>query len=267
MIKNPVDELRAEYAGLIDFLLLDRTTDANIIWATAERPRAQISPSELDLIEPRFMKGKDRRFKRTKNRAEVFTPPDVCKIQNDLIVEPWIDQPDAFIDAAFLEIACGEAPYLVSRYNVVDGSTIELDDRIGLLDRKLKLINELDVDQNDWQQKARRAYQSIYGYEFQGDNLLIARINLLLSAAEYHRAKFNRPPTSDFMRELATVISWNLWQCDGRTLTVPFQEVVVQRALNGFGDDSSSKREPLPCRIMDWKNGKTIELPLLKLRR
>ena len=250
MIKNPVDELRAEYAGLIDLLLLDRTTDANIIWATAERPRAPIDPSDLDLIEPRFMKGKDRQFRRTKNRAEVFTPPDVCKIQNDLIVEPWIDQPDAFIDAAFLEIACGEAPYLVSRYNVVDGSTIELDERIGLLDRKLKLINELDVDQNDWQQKVRRAYQSIYGYEFQGDNLFIARTNLLLSAVEYCNAKFGIKPPLEIMKTFAEIISWNLWQFDGIKNSLPFDD----NAIGLFND----------CRIVDWKRSMIIKFPSME---
>ena len=41
-----------------------------------------------------------------------------------------------------LEISCGEAPYLVSRYDTVTGETIPISQRIGLLDRKLRVISE-----------------------------------------------------------------------------------------------------------------------------
>jgi hypothetical protein len=39
-----------------------------------------------------------------------------------------------------MEISCGEAPYLVSRYDTVSGNIISVDDRIGLLDRKLRVV-------------------------------------------------------------------------------------------------------------------------------
>ena len=41
-----------------------------------------------------------------------------------------------------IEITCGEAPYLVSRYDTVTGKKIDVVDRVGLLDRKLRVINE-----------------------------------------------------------------------------------------------------------------------------
>lgn len=41
-----------------------------------------------------------------------------------------------------LEISCGEAPYLVSRYDSVTGKTIKIKNRIGLLDRKLRIVSE-----------------------------------------------------------------------------------------------------------------------------
>ena len=249
-VKNPIDELRAEYAGLIDFLLLDRTTDRNIIWATAEQSQIPIDKKSLDMIEPRFIKTKERRFRRTKARAEVFTPPDVCRLQNDLIVEPWSDHPDQFIDATFLEIACGEAPYLVSRYNVVDGSTIAIDDRIGLLDRKLRIINQSVDDPIKWFSDARRAYQSIYGYEFQGDNLLIARANLLLTARDYFNARFETDPPFEIMKTVAEIISWNLWQFDGINETLPFDD----NAIGLFND----------CRIVDWQHSMIIKFPSME---
>ena len=47
-----------------------------------------------------------------------------------------------YIDARRMEISCGEAPYLVSRYDTVTGTSIKLNERIGLLDRKLRVVNE-----------------------------------------------------------------------------------------------------------------------------
>lgn len=41
-----------------------------------------------------------------------------------------------YVDERRLEITCGEAPYLVSRYDAVSGEPLELKDRIGMLDRK-----------------------------------------------------------------------------------------------------------------------------------
>ena len=38
-------------------------------------------------------------------------------------------------------------------------------------------------------------FQSVYGYEYQGDNLLIARMNLLYTLADYIEAKWHRQAT------------------------------------------------------------------------
>ena len=245
--ENPIALLQKS-SGPVDLLLFDHNTDENIIWATDDPSIRQnpIDPSELYKIEPRFMKSKERRARRTKERAEVFTPPDVCKLQNDLILKHWIDLPlEQFIDAKFLEITCGEAPYLVSRYNVVDGTPIELDDRVGLLDRKLQSINRHVDDQSRWFDLARRAFQSIYGYEFQGDNLLIARCNLFLTAEEFYQSKFRAELPHDFSNELVDIITWNLFQYDGLNNCRPFDE------YDGVFKGS--------CKVMDWKAGASDE--------
>ena len=44
----------------------------------------------------------------------------------------WMD----YIDSRRLEITCGEAPYLVSRYDTTTGEEIPIENRIGILDRK-----------------------------------------------------------------------------------------------------------------------------------
>ena len=49
-----------------------------------------------------------------------------------------------------MEISCGEAPYLVSRYDTVTGKWIEVGDRIGILDRKIRIINENADGEQEW---------------------------------------------------------------------------------------------------------------------
>ena len=40
-----------------------------------------------------------------------------------------------------IEMCCGEGPYLTSRYDVVTERVIPLKQRIGILDRKLRVVN------------------------------------------------------------------------------------------------------------------------------
>ena len=67
------------------------------------------------------------------------------------------------------------------RYDSITGEVIPVEERVGFLDRKLqRIVREVESEQEfiDW---AKRAYQSTYGYELQGDSLLLAREKLLLS--------------------------------------------------------------------------------------
>ena len=50
-----------------------------------------------------------------------------------------------YIDSRRLEITCGEAPYIASRYDASTGEAIPIKDRIGILDRKLRIINEIQT--------------------------------------------------------------------------------------------------------------------------
>ncbi len=81
-----------------------------------------------------------------------FGRKDVFNIQKEMSWKATADKiafPDdrqhtwqKYVDAQRLEISCGEAPYLVSRYDTVTGETIPISQRIGLLDRKLRVVSE-----------------------------------------------------------------------------------------------------------------------------
>jgi hypothetical protein len=120
-----------------------------------------------------------------------------------------------------LEITCGEAPYLVSRYDTVTAEPIDIDRRIGLLDRKLRVIGENTETSGDWLKAAQIAYQNTYGYEWQGDNLVLAREALLYTFIDYYEAKFGKKPLLKSLMGIAYIVSWNIWQMDGLKGVIP----------------------------------------------
>ena len=227
---------------IIKILLLDRTTDRNIIWATSEFTTREITVDDVYKIIPRHEKNRAHQKLRTKARAEIFTPPEVCKLQNDLICAPFEKNLENFIDAKFLEITCGEAPYITNRYNAVTGERIPFGERVGLLDRKLCAIgNNKPVDD-----LTLRALKSLYGYEFQGDNLFLARRNIFDTVAEFLFDKLAAQEFRKILPTVAEIISWNFFQMDGLKYSPPFSE-----NANLFGG--------VNCQIKDWRTGKIFE--------
>ena len=244
---------------ILKILLKDMTSGKNILWATNDYRNLgeqyfadkEIKIEQLNIIEPRFKKIREKQKLRTRDRAEIFTPTWICNEQNNLIDADWFDNAEnnnwqAYVESNRLEITCGEAPYLVSRYDATSGDPIPIDDRIGLLDRKLRVISKNVGDVEQWLTWAVKAVQSIYGYEFQGDNLFIARNNILMSVKEYFQHKFSFEPSQGFLKTTAEIISWNLWQMDGLTNTIPYSTTDL------FSDDNY-------CRIKDWRENKTLK--------
>ena len=89
------------------------------------------------------------------------------------------DTLEKYVSRKWLEITCGEVPYMVSRYEMETGELIPIEERVGFVDRKLKQINKEVSDKAEWQRLVELAYQSSYGFEWSGDSLLLARYNLL----------------------------------------------------------------------------------------
>jgi hypothetical protein len=296
------------YPKILDLLLIDNTTKKNIIWATDSYKRKgyrfkdNISPfiiGEKNIIKPRSQKSKTEQTKRSKDSAEVFTPSWMCNKQNNLIDNAWFGKENVFnkeldnntweateskieypegktwvdyVKDIRMEITCGEAPYIVSRYDTVTGNKIELKDRIGLLDRKLRVVNDNTNNKEDWVKYSIEALKATYGYEWQGDNLLLARENVLFSYFEYYYARFNELPSQELMIEVATIISWNLWQMDGIKCVIPEScqvERIVQ--INLFGEEDVQENGCVGCakgdvyhhngiyaKIMDWEKNKKV---------
>lgn len=282
---------------ILDKLLLDKTTGKRIIWATdgyseyGEKyyDRYEITSGALIginpvLIQPRAFKALETQQQRTKSKAEVFTPSWIVNKMVNHLDEEWFGRSDVFniadnqtwqsktekidfgkkkwkdyVDRTVLEITCGEAPFIVSRYNASTGEIIPIEDRIGILDRKLRVVTENTDNEEDWVKWAQRAFESVYGYEYQGDNLLIGRINLLMTFVDYYQHIWGKEVGKKLLTTITNIITWNFWQMDGLNGTVPLgvpQPMVEQMTLFDIEEEKEEKA-PL-CKVRQWRAKKTI---------
>ena len=144
--------LRLNTKGLLASLLADKTTKRNILWATdayralgySYEQMQEIRPSLItgehsDVIKTRARKEMEQQSERTRRHAEVFTPLHICRrmiaeadavyfgghdpfmkdgVPAECVSFPRRKKWQYYVDARRLEITCGEAPYLVHRYDV-----------------------------------------------------------------------------------------------------------------------------------------------------
>lgn len=305
-----IDIGSAPVAPLLDILLADKSTKKNIIWATdtyeeyghgftdKEQIDRNLLLQHADIIKPRIQKSLEAQAARTRKKAEVFTPAWLCNLMNNYCDQEWFGRKDVFnienedhtwtvieepiefpkrktwkhyVDSRRLEITCGEAPYLVSRYDVSTGELIVPPKRrIGQLDRKLRIVNENTDTYDEWLKWGIRAFEATYGYEYQGDNLLLARVNLLLTFIDYYTERWEKDPEEKFLRQVANKIAWNIWQMDGLKDTVPlgkpYEEYHQMTLFEMVPDMAPQEEEPeaIPCKIFDWRSNNSLVFKKLK---
>ena len=296
---------------ILNILLFDHSSKKNIIWATDNYQQygygfdfsdeitiEKITGNYGEIIKPRSKKTNEEKNKRIKENAEVFTPSWVCNNQNNLVDDAWFRRKNVFnksdkdswetiedkitfpenkswqdyINSTRLEISCGEAPYLVSRYDSVTGKTIKIKDRIGLLDRKLRIVSENIDDESEWVEWSIKAIKSVYGYDWQGDNVLIARENLLYTFIDYYKNKFSKKPGLELVEKVAEIISWNIWQMDGLKFIIPnscknekkveltlFGEIEHIEECLGCKKNKNKNHNGIYCKVMNWKTNRSIK--------
>lgn len=291
-------DIREDYLlkkdNLLEILLQDKTTSKNILWATDSyeskgelfAPLAPITPDLVtgeygNLIQPRAVKSKEEQLLRTRDKAEVFTPLSIVKQMNEACDSKRVTQNNwqQYVGLLKLEITCGEAPYIVSRYDPVSDKQelLPLAERVGFLDKKLTVVSKYCTTQEEWIKWTKIAFQSSYGYEWQGDSLLIARENLLYTFIDYYQDKFKEMPSIELQKEIAEIIAWNIFQMDGLKYVIPMscktEQVTIKGTETLFGKEDDQIIEK-PCegcekktaknhngiyvKTMDWRENKII---------
>lgn len=139
-------------------LLQDKTTGKNIIFATDNYLEYDCADTDQITInrllgfrsfdlQPRVLKAQAEQSERTRKKAEVFTPIWICNFMNNHCDEVWFGKANvfnkqsgeswkpvernipfkkpeewqAYVLSRRLEITCGEAPFLVTRYDATTG--------------------------------------------------------------------------------------------------------------------------------------------------
>ncbi len=296
-LNNTID-IREDYLlkkdNLLEILLQDKTTNKNIIWATDSYEKMGdlfLSKEQIkielitggfgNLIQPRAIKSKEEQQYRTREKAEVFTPLSIVKQMNEAcdIMQVTENNWQEYVSLLKLEITCGEAPFIVSRYDPVADiqDLVPLSKRVGFLDSKLNVVSKFCQTQEDWIKWTKKAFQSSYGYEWQGDSLLIARENLLYTFIDYYKDKFKKTPSLDLQKDIAEIIVWNIFQMDGLKYVIPMScksekimikgkdtlfekedDHIVERTCVGCEKKTATYHNGVYVKIMDWVNDKPL---------
>ena len=83
------------------------------------------------LIMPRALKTRELQKERTKLKAEVFTPIWAVKQQNDVVESDYLnDDLETYVKRKWLEVTCGEAPYMATRYDMETGELLPISARV-----------------------------------------------------------------------------------------------------------------------------------------
>lgn len=266
-----------ENESLLSLLLKDHTTGKNIKWGTDSYINHGFSfrnDQEIKInlitgwyegfIRPRVDKGIDIQLERQRNRAEVFTPSWVIKLQVDAALEDMEKLPLAdFIQTKWLEITCGEAPYMVNRYDMETGEVIPLKERSGFIDVKFRKLNEVVELEEEWLKFAVEIYKASYGYEYQGDSLLLARENLILTFIDNYFYMYGAFPKDKLLKKITKIISLNVFQMDGLTYEVPYslgRSEYLGTQLSLFDEVEYEENElPQLAKIKLWDENSVID--------
>lgn len=291
-------DIREDYLlkkdDLLELLLQDKTTGNNILWATdsyeqkgkkyasfASITSDLVTGKNSKLIQPRAVKSKEEQLLRTRDKAEVFTPLSIVKQMNEACDTKRVTKNtwQEYVSLLKLEITCGEAPFIVSRYDPVSEKQelLPLKKRVGFLDKKLSYVSKYCNTKEEWIKWAKIAFQSSYGYEWQGDSLLIARENLLYTFNDYYQAHFKATPSIKLQKEIAEIIVWNIFQMDGLKYVIPMScktetitikgevtlfgkedDRIVEKPCAGCENKTAKNHNGIYAKTMDWRENKLI---------
>lgn len=246
---------------VINELMADQTTGENITWG--------VQPSYIQRVAAHeFIKYQDlKRIARGHNRNVHYPLPSNYRyfinagIPEELLNPNYVSDGSrktithevSFLRKKWMEADCAEGFTLATVYAPASGRILPVNERTGFIDIKLNLISRLCDSPDAWIILARYAVGSCYGFEVNGDNLFLTRINVLSSILDFFKNKFDSPLNFQEVEEFANIISWNIFQLDGYTHSIPhFILKDKSIAYAPIVEPSDSKHSAVP-HIYDWE--------------
>lgn len=199
------------------------------------------SQTQEDKFETRSINNEER----VKSKGEVFTPAKVVTQMLDMLEK---ESPEAFADVnkTFLDPTCGNGQFLVQ-----------------ILDRKLKLVDQLTADASDDEKEtlALMALATTYGVDIMPDNIKEARARLLDIWKDFITPRLGRAPNVEKANDILSknVISGDFLAGteEGKKLAQQRNKRRAKQGLEPEPEDAQS------LTVYEWKleNGELVGRP------
>ena len=101
---------------------------------------------------------------------------------------------------------------------------------------------------------------------------MLTRENLLYTFIDYYVDKFDICPIKEYLREIAEVLAWNIWQMDGLKFVIPnschnetkveyylWGEETHEEYCEGCRKGNPKRHNGIYCYIMDWEKNKRVK--------
>ena len=91
----------------------------------------------------------------------------------------------------------------------------------------------------------------------------MARENLLLTYCDFYFDKWRCQPKFELLQQIAQIISYNIFQMDGLTCTIPLSQIekIIIQPADLFNDKEIKtviKSAGILVKIKDWQTGKLV---------
>lgn len=129
----------------------------------------------------------------------------------------------------------GHGQALVFRPFAQGAEPMQYGKRMGILDRRLRIISENTREESEWLRWAESALQSLYGTDVSPLAIFQARLSALVAVREAYAQRFGGQLPVREEKYMVTTLCWNLFQMDPRTgCSFPVEEKPAPVQLSLF---------------------------------
>ena len=253
--------------SVLETLLTDKSTRRPLVWPSGpEHPAAWMSRDDLlrpdkNAEDPQAEQAEFLEWNRKLNSLDAawFGHEPAFNTES---ASGWqtLSEPVAFDDPfhwkkyvirpVFL-FQAGRGQALVFRPFALGAQPMPYEKRMGILDRRLRIISENTREESEWLRWAESALQSLYGTDSSPLSIFQARLSAIMAVREAYAQRFGAQLPVREEKYMVTTLCWNLFQMDPVTgCSFPVEEKPAPVQLSLFetpaAQSSEQDRDGLP---------------------
>lgn len=237
--------------SVLETLLTDKSTRRPLVWPSRpEHPAAWMSRDdllrpELAAEDPQAEQTEFLEWNRKLNRldADWFGHEPAFNTESptgwQTLSEPVaFDEPfhwKKYVIRPVFLFQAGRGQALVFRPFAQGAEPMPCEKRMGILDRRLRIISENTWDESEWLRWAESALQSLYGTDSSPLSIFQARLSAIMAVREAYAERFGAQLPVRKEKYMVTTLCWNLFQMDPATgCSFPVEEKPAPVQLSLF---------------------------------